>query len=111
MARMGQSAAACADPSLTSSQFVSTDFAVPTTADLDAMYEALKNWGRWGADDERGALNHLTDERRAAAATLAHDGRAVSLANDLGMEGAQHHMLASGDARDSNNIPGYEAAR
>src|SRR5690606_7287928 len=24
---------------------------------------------------------------------------------------AHHHMLASGDARDSNGIPGYEAAR
>ena len=31
------------------------------------MYESLKNWGRWGADDQRGALNHLTDARRAAA--------------------------------------------
>jgi kynurenine formamidase len=90
---------------------MSTDFAVPTTAELDAMYEALKNWDRWGSDDERGALNHLTDERRAAATTLARDGRTVSLANDIGLEGAQHHMLASGDARDSNNIPGYEAAR
>lgn len=90
---------------------MSTDFTAPSTADLDNMYEALKNWGRWGPDDERGALNHLTEKRRAAAAALVRDGRAVSLANDIGIEGAQHHMLASGDARDSNNIPGYEAAR
>src|SRR3954470_2659655 len=90
---------------------MSTDFAVPSTSDLDTMYESLKNWSRWGADDERGTLNHLTDERRAAAAGLVRDGRTVSLANDIGMEGAQHHMLASGDARDSNNIAGYEAAR
>ena len=82
------------------------------------MYQSLKNWGRWGADDERGALNHLTDERRGAAAALVRDGRAVSLANDIGTEPsaenpapAHHHMLASGDARDSNGIPGYEAAR
>ena len=34
------------------------------------MFESLKNWGRWGADDQRGALNHLTDDRRAAAAGL-----------------------------------------
>jgi kynurenine formamidase len=97
---------------------VSEDFTVPTTAELNAMYESLKNWGRWGADDERGALNHLTDQRRAAAAALVRDGRAVSLANDIGTEPspenptpAHHHMLASGDARDSNGIPGYEAAR
>jgi kynurenine formamidase len=91
---------------------------VPTTADLDALYESLKNWGRWGADDQRGALNHLTPERRAAAASLVRDGINVSLAHDLGTEPspenphpAHHHMLASGDARDSNGIPGYEAAR
>jgi kynurenine formamidase len=91
---------------------------VPTTEDLNGMYESLKNWGRWGADDERGALNHLTDARRAAAAALVRSGESISLAHDLGTEPmpenpnpVQHHMLASGDARDSNGIPGYEAAR
>ena len=24
------------------------------------------NWGRWGADDERGAVNLITDEKRLA---------------------------------------------
>ncbi len=45
-------------------------------------------------------------------------GEPVSLAYDLGTEPspenprpAQHHMLASGDARDSSGIAGYEAAR
>lgn len=97
---------------------MATDYEVPTTAELDALYERLKNWGRWGDDDERGALNHLTDERRAAAAGLVRSGRSISLAHDLGTEPspenphpAHHHMLASGDARDSNGIPGYEAAR
>jgi kynurenine formamidase len=91
---------------------------VPTTADLDRMFDALKNWGRWGDSDESGALNHLTDERRAAAAGVVRTGEAVSLAHDVGTEPsaenprpAQHHMLASGDARDSNGIAGYEAAR
>jgi kynurenine formamidase len=97
---------------------MSAEFEVPTTEDLDAMYESLKNWGRWGVDDQRGALNHLTDERRAAAAGLVRSGQATSLAHDLGTEPssenpnpAHHHMLASGDARDANGIPGYEAAR
>ena len=44
-----------------------SDFEVPTTEELDGMFEALKNWGRWGTDDQRGALNHLTDAHRAAA--------------------------------------------
>jgi len=95
-----------------------SEYGVPTTQDLDAMYEELKNWGRWGADDQRGALNHLTDARRAAAVDLVRTGACVSLSHDLATEPqpehphpVQHHMLASGDARDSNGIPGYEAAR
>jgi kynurenine formamidase len=90
----------------------------PTTEDLDRMFEALKNWARWGPDDQRGALNHLTDERRRAAARLVRSGEAVSLAHDLGTEPspenprpAEHYMLAAGDARDANGIAGYEAAR
>ena len=40
--------------------------------ELEAIYERTRNWGRWGADDERGALNFLTAEhRRAAAAACA----------------------------------------
>jgi kynurenine formamidase len=95
-----------------------SEYRVPTKDELDAVYEQLKNWGRWGADDQRGCLNHLTDERRAAAASLVRSGRSISLAHNLGTEPspenphpAHHHMLASGDARDSNGIPGYEAAR
>jgi kynurenine formamidase len=97
---------------------MANEYDVPTKDELDALYEQLKNWGRWGPDDQRGALNHLTDERRAAAAQLVRSGRSISLAHNLGTEPtpenphpAHHHMLASGDARDSNGIPGYEAAR
>jgi len=97
---------------------MATAYGVPTTGDLDRMYESLKNWGRWGPDDERGALNHLTDDRTAAAAGLARSGESVSLAHDLRTEPspenphpAHHHMLAAGDARNANGIPGYEAAR
>ena len=97
---------------------MSDQYEVPTTADLDAWFESLKTWGRWGDADERGALNHLTPARRAAAATLVRDGISVSLARDLATEPSpenaqpvRHHMLAAGDARDSNGIDGYEAAR
>lgn len=51
-----------------------------TLAAFDAMYEAVKNWGRWGPDDERGTLNHLTPEKVAAAARLVRSGRTVSMA-------------------------------
>ena len=54
------------------------EYPVPTTAELDALFEALKNWGRWGDDDERGTLAFLTDERRAAARVEAAMPGAVS---------------------------------
>lgn len=92
--------------------------AVPTEAELDALYDALSNWGRWGPDDELGTLNHLTAEHRTRAATLVVDGITVSLAHDLGVAPsaempfpAHHHMLAAGDARENTGIPGYEASR
>jgi kynurenine formamidase len=97
---------------------VSSDYPVPTEDELDSMFETLKNWGRWGVDDQRGTLNFLTPARRVAAATLVRSGESVSLAHDLATDprpetpmAVQHHMLESGDARDSTGIPGYEAAR
>ena len=84
--------------------------------DLEELYLAVRTWGRWGAGDQRGALNHLTDAHRAHAATLVRSGQVVSLAHDLATVAsaetpfpAQHHMLTGGDARDSTGLPGYEA--
>ncbi len=97
---------------------MATDYPVPTTEELDAMFASLNNWSRWGSDDQRGTLNFLTDEHRVAVARSVTTGETVSLAHDLATEPlpdhphpVQHHMLASGDARDSNGIAGYEAAR
>jgi hypothetical protein len=49
-----------------------------TLAEFDAMFEAVKNWGRWGPDDERGTLNYLTPDKVAAAAALVKSGRRCS---------------------------------
>jgi kynurenine formamidase len=43
----------------------------------------LSNWGRWGRDDEIGALNLITPEKRRQAAALVRDGVSVSLAADV----------------------------
>jgi kynurenine formamidase len=42
----------------------------------------LSNWGRWGKDDQLGAVNLITPERRREAARLVRDGVSVSLAHD-----------------------------
>ena len=82
---------------------------------MEKVFEATKNWGRWGAEDEAGALNYLTPTRRAAAAGLVRDGAAVSCARELPVEPsienprpAQHHMLVAGDVADSL-VPGIGA--
>ncbi|MFK7896311.1 MAG: cyclase family protein [Myxococcota bacterium] len=94
------------------------DGGAPSEAELDELFQSLSNWGRWGEDDERGMLNLLLPEHRAAAATSVQEGKVVSLAHDLGTTPspenpypAQHHMLAAGDARSDAGIPGYEASR
>src|SRR5688572_1630566 len=38
-----------------------------------------RNWGRWGEDDQKGAINLITPAKRAAAARLVQSGRSVSL--------------------------------
>lgn len=46
-----------------------------------------RNWGQWGADDELGSGNYVTEERIAAAASLVKRGRVFSLALPLDSEG------------------------
>ena len=60
--------------------------AAPAAAVTEAEYERwktdLSNWGRWGKDDEIGALNLITPEKRRQAAGLVREGVSVSLAAD-----------------------------
>src|SRR3954449_8643663 len=50
---------------------------------IDRWQKELSNWGRWGKDDELGALNLITPAKRKQAAGLVRDGVTVSLARDL----------------------------
>lgn len=83
---------------------------------MERTFESVKNWGRWGADDQRGALNLITPERRAAAAALVRDGTLVAcgrdwvrLPNPENLFPAQHMMMVAGDAR-GLVVPGLETA-
>jgi kynurenine formamidase len=57
-----------------------------SAAEFRELFERVSNWGRWGPDDERGALNYITPERVAAAAGLVRTGRTVSLSRPLNTE-------------------------
>jgi kynurenine formamidase len=51
-----------------------------TVADFERIFEQVKNWGRWGSDDELGTLNLVTEEKVREAASLVRSGRRVSMA-------------------------------
>lgn len=54
-----------------------------TYAEYERALGELSNWGRWGPNDELGAANLITPEKRVAAARLVTEGITVSLAHDI----------------------------
>jgi kynurenine formamidase len=72
--------------------------------EFEHLFEKLKNWGRWGDDDELGTLNFLSDKDVADAAGLVKTGRRVPLGRSLdtvaGPDNARpalHYMTHMGD--------------
>ena len=61
---------------------------IATHAEYERALDELSNWGRWGEDDELGAANLITPEKRIAAAALVTEGISVSLAHDIVQERA-----------------------
>jgi kynurenine formamidase len=65
-----------------------------------------RNWGKWGADDERGTLNYITPDVIVRAARLARRGAVFSLAIPFNAKGPQinqprrfnpiHRMMPTG---------------
>lgn len=49
---------------------------------VDKWMTELSNWGRWGKDDQLGAINLITPAKRKQAAALVKAGVSVSLAHD-----------------------------
>jgi len=76
---------------------MATDF---TPKDLEALLRYQNNWGRWGADDQLGALNLIGPDKRREAAGLVRQGVTVSLSREFptfpGPENpypAQHYVV------------------
>lgn len=53
-----------------------------TPAEYEKWKRDLSNWGRWGQDDQIGALNLITAAKRKQAAALVREGYSVSMAGD-----------------------------
>ena len=54
-----------------------------TNDEITELLTKRNNWGRWGPDDQRGAINLITPEKRVEAAALVRSGRIVSLSRDI----------------------------
>jgi kynurenine formamidase len=75
------------------------DRKLPSDADVRSWIRDRNNWGRWGKDDQLGALNLVTPAKRVAATRLVKTGRGVSLSRPFPKEPgpnnaypAQHYM-------------------
>jgi len=71
---------------------------------LNWMKNDLNNWGRWGADDQKGTLNHLSSEKTLQALSLVTEGVTVSCARSVSFNASadvsrppQHFMVSAGD--------------
>lgn len=78
---------------------------VMSADEFERLFQRVRNWGRWGDDDQRGALNLIGPAQRRAAAALVREGAVVSCAHPLNTvpeidngNPALHFMLRSGDA-------------
>ncbi len=75
----------------------------------------LRNWGKWGPEDERGTLNYITTDRIVLAAGLVKRGAVFSLAIPFNAKGPQinqprrfnpiHRMMITGPDCTTGAIP------
>jgi kynurenine formamidase len=80
------------------------EWPVPTKQRMDEIFETVKNWGRWGKDDEIGALNLISESVRRGGAQAVRQGRAISCSLDMPVSPAVdnphpalHMMVQGGD--------------
>jgi len=80
----------------------STRKATLTEAEFDKLMTSISNWGRWGKDDQLGALHLITPEKRKQAARLVQEGVSFSLAHNVikqkpdGSPDFAHKMVSTG---------------
>jgi len=70
---------------------------MPFTDQFLDLSARVRNWGRWGDDDQLGTLNLITPEVVAAAADLVRYGRTIPLAVLLEEDGVQAGFVPGRD--------------
>ncbi len=78
---------------------------MPSQAEVESWYTDRRNWGRWGDDDQKGAVNLITPAKSAAAAGLVRNGRKVSMSRVF--EPEQHFLRKSPRAGGAGAVVDY----
>jgi kynurenine formamidase len=78
-----------------------------SAAEFRALHDKLRGQARWGSDDRRGALNHLTPARVVAAMGEVRTGRTVTMAAPLAGSAPDNPEPA---ARHMKRLPGEPSA-
>ncbi|WP_330245780.1 MULTISPECIES: cyclase family protein [unclassified Streptomyces] len=66
---------------------------MPLPAEFHEIAKRVNNWGRWGADDEIGTLNLITDAVVRDAAAAVRTGQRIPLALALQQDGVQSGLI------------------
>ncbi len=70
---------------------------MPFSQEFLDLSARVRNWGRWGDDDQLGTLNLVTPEVVAAAAALVRHGRTIPLGVPLEEDGVQAGFVPGRD--------------
>src|SRR6266403_904466 len=83
-----------------------------TEAQVREFFTTLSNWGKWGPNDQLGALNYITPAKRAQAAALVREGVSVSMSLPLATQPSPdnptpvtHLMIQTGAAGETERGP------
>lgn len=68
------------------------DRQLPVRSEIESVLSGRSNWGRWGDDDQVGAVNLITAEKRVQAAGLVRSGRTLSLSRPFPVEPAANNL-------------------
>ena len=82
---------------------------IPSEEQVIEWITSLRNWGRWGADDQCGCLHLITPAKRKQAAALIQDGTTVRCARPITTAitpdvtyQVQRSMVDSGEGRETD---------
>jgi hypothetical protein len=62
---------------------------------FERLAETVRNWGRWGVEDQRGTVNHIGPEALKAAAATVQSGKLFSLGINFDKNGPKWDPTAS----------------